>query len=316
MTPLNAQVDTLQLGNLIASRKEVVAYLASKNRFFSEDEVMEQPTPLGLAIIANYYEKKNDRITSIYVASCIKDFQTIITKIGLGKNGEKAILIFQPTDNNGEWKDWFFTLHKAVVYVEKKDSILHLAIADSTPFENIKKFCMLLAEQALSDIPRIYYTQEILWVSGMETPICLQTDNWNCGTHAFRIAREIAKDSNFLGNIEIITSSNLSVANFSVQNLVYRIPTGFAKCADADISQKRCKSYYGGPTLIALQSHFERYPEKHSYIKKFTHKYINILKKEFLNSSQEELIASIANVNAKNYPIERANYSPLYRLNV
>lgn len=163
---------------------------------------------------------------------------------------------------------------------------------------------MLLAEQTLADIPRIYYTPEILMAPGIKTPLCLQTDNWNCGTHAFRIAREIAKNSDFLGNIEIISSNDLSVANFSVQNLVYRIPAGFAKCADADISQKRCTDYYNGPSLVALKSHFDRYSEKHSYIKKFTHKYINILKQEFLNNSQGELIAAIASVNAKNYSLE------------
>lgn len=94
LTPISAQVDTLQLSNLIASKKEVVAYLASKNRIFSEDETIEQPTPLGLAVIANYYEEKADQTTRIYIASCIEDFQTTITKISIGRNGEKAILIF------------------------------------------------------------------------------------------------------------------------------------------------------------------------------------------------------------------------------
>ncbi len=310
LLPIKEHGDQLGLAELVGSRQQLQRYLASKGFHFNAADILEQPTPLGLALLASLYAEKSDQYCPILIASTIPDFASVVSRVAHGADGEKLVVIFQPTDNNSEeTKGWFFTTHKTVVYLEKRNDILHMYMNDSTPYKNIKRLCMLHADKILGAVPRVYYTQNDITIDAEKTkPLVLQTDFWSCGTHAFRIARKIAKAPDFLSTVEIGSSEPDSIVSTAqINHVKFHMPKEFARFTDNKLAREKVTEVFGG-SFTPLARHFAKQKTEQYYIDKFTKKYIAMISIAVLSRSQEELISMVERGDVVNYspkPVEQ-----------
>lgn len=309
LIPIKEHGDQLGLAELVASRQQLQRYLASKGFHFNISDILEQPTPLGLALVASLYAEKGDQYCPILIASTIPDFSIVVSRVANGTDGEKLVVIFQPTDNNSEeTKNWVFTTHKTVVYLEKRKDTLHMYMNDSTPYKNIKRLCMLHADKILGAIPRVYYTQNDIMIDAEKTkPLVLQTDFWSCGTHAFRIARKIAKAKDFLSTVKIVKNEpDSTVSAAQINHIKFNMPEEFARFTDNKLAREKVMEEFSGS--LPLARHFTQQNTEQYYIDKFTKKYIAMISIAVLSRSQEELIAMVEQGDVVNYthkPVEQ-----------
>jgi hypothetical protein len=301
--PINEFAAEIKKEDLVASPHHIANWLNSLNipalPNAIPEKILEQPSASGLAIIADYYNQKHDQHCNIYVASTMEDFQNIVLQINAGTDGDKAIVIFQPVSMREEWKEKFYIMHKMMVYLEKKNAALHMLVEDSVPFQGPEQVCLLLADEVLGKSPRVFYTQEPA-LDPDKKPLYVQTDNWSCGTHAFRLARVVAKDPDFLSKLQIISGLDQPVGS---QHLRYTLPIAFAKCIDSKIGRDKFGLLFKD-AFAPLTPHYAKYPIDHSHIKKFTRKYLWLIDAALIENSQQDLKTRIANSNAKNFKVE------------
>jgi len=305
-TPISKSLtkdDEITMADLIVGKHFIHNYLETLDlgKIPPVDDIVAQPSPLGMTLIANYYEKQNDQHCRIYIASTMEDFQHVISQVNAWHEDNKAIIVFQPTNIKDEWKKMIFAMHKVSVYLEKKGSLIHMFIADSAPFESIKEVCMLLADEVLKNTNRVYYTQEPIFLdSEKKKPLSLQTDFCNCGTHAFRFIRIVAQEPDFLTKLKI--TSTIDRAPLAQQQK-YALPASFAKCADSEKARNVCGLLFEG-TFPALATHYAKHNKDYSYIVKFSRKYLSLISTSFVENSQEELKTIIRNYDARNFKPE------------
>jgi len=297
----------IKLTDLIVGKQFIHDYLETLNigKIPPVDDILAQPSPLGMTLIAHYYEKQNDQHCRTYIASTIEDFQYIISQVSACHEDNKAIVIFQPTNIKDEWKKMIFPMHKVLVYLEKKGSCMQMLITDSTPFEKTKEACMLLADEVLQNTNRVYYTQEPIFLDAeKKKPVSFQSDFYNCGTHAFRLSRIIAHDSDFLTKLEITSTLDRSPLS---QKRKFALPVLFAKCADSEIARNACSLLFKG-AFPALAAHYDKHNKSHAYIEKLSRKYLSLIAISLVENSQEELKTIIKNADARNFKPDTPKY--------
>jgi hypothetical protein len=192
---------------------------------------------------------------------------------------------------------------------------LHVLHADSTPFKHFEEFCFNLLEQNLT-ILRIYYKLKPLPHPKSNVPLIMQDSYFNCGTHALRIARAIAKNSTLIEQLSI-HSTHTPNENLCIKE--YHFPALFAKNADTDIfKQQALKLCADNNDLNAqkLNMHFAKYSDPYQYSEKFLVKYLDLVKQIFTANSQKVLIDKIKAADAYNYQVRQDNSKRLkYTIN-
>jgi hypothetical protein len=311
LTPISQLTEDLTLANLIASKQEIYNYLEIVNANQPMEKILQQPTPAGMALIANYYNKKQDQLgINIYIASTIADLQHFATDFNQQESG-KAIVIFQPSEFTYSKEKPLYATHKVVIYFEKRLAQLHVLIDDSTPYSFIREATMNFLNQVLQNSPRTYYTQKVAKLPEDNNPIVLQGDYWSCGTHAFRLARFMAKTPGFLQQLEI-ASSVTSASNASITLVEYVTPTKFLKLADTKIGRTKCADFFG-EKFEAMENHYVRYDKDFSYTVDFTRKYLSLIAGFVVDKSAVELLQDIKTADAKNYFMPGRELNPNLR---
>jgi len=297
---LDSIVDQVKIEDLLIDTEMLKEFLVFNNFPILESDLIEQLSPDGLALVANFYNNKGDQYCSIYVASTAIELQELILKMKMAINGSKVIIIFQPTDGSREFEKMFHSLHKTVLYIEKKDDLLHIVHADSVDITEFSKYPKTLIDEVLPTSAVIYYTQQhILHPENGET-LYLQAGYTLCGAHALRIARKMAKSSNFLGTLQLVSSLYDDDGRFIGAS--YQLPIMFAVNADSSLTRRELLTMYEMHSERAkLVAHFGKYSEKFEYAGKFSKKYINMVQQILASTSQEELKRQINNAKASNY---------------
>jgi hypothetical protein len=284
--------------DFIGTREIIQPILTANSDTTPHAEISEQLVPLGLALLANYYNQKQDQYCSIYAASAEDDVRSAVQKINSCVHDAKAIIILHPVDCNEAWHAKFPPYHRTVIYIEKRNGILHVLHADSAASPSFTEYCLYLVSPILSKSGGVFYSQQAipsLKSTESNTPL-LQCTYYQCGTHAFRIARSIAKNPNFLDSLQL---TDLSGSTEKVRFVGYKLPISFAKNAGTKLTRNALANLYGAE-FTPLAKHFTKYPGKHDYVKKFADKYLRITRELYDNSTQEDLIKQIDQGNARN----------------
>ena len=298
----------IEMADLVVEKQFIHNYIQTLDlgKIPPVENILAQPSPLGMTLITNYYEEQEDQYCQTRIASTVEDFQHVISQVNAWHEDNKAIVIFQPTNLKEEWKGMIFEMHKVTVYLEKKESLMHMVIADSTHFDSIKEVCMLIADEVLKNTKRFYYTQETVFIDEEKTkPASLQTDFWNCGAHAFRYARIMAKTPDFLATLKI--TKNIDREPLA-QHRKFEIPVSFAKCADTEKSRNACSLLFAG-AYPALAANYAKHQKDYSYIIKFSRKYLSLIAISFTENTQEKLKAIIKHSDAKYFKPESPKQS-------
>ncbi len=298
LPPIHAHAARIELQDLILSKEWVETFLILKSAPLDTPPT-EQLSPLGLALIASYYNNKGDQCCPIYIASTKQDFIDIVKVVNAAKTDTKLVVIFQPTDNRGADEDYFNSFHKTVVLLEKRHFLLHILNADSTPIKNHTDVVFDLAEKAIGNTHQARYRlAPLLHPRRAEPfPLFIQRCWFDCGTHALRMARAIAKNPSFLDEVKSI--SYIRSEN-ELYNFEYQLPMSLARSIDSSIVREQALKLYAEDST-QLAQHFDRYPQRLQYSQQFLRKYIELATKLFNETAPDTLIANIDQADAKNY---------------
>lgn len=258
-----------------------------------ESDKIEQLTPLGLAVVEDCYNNKGDQYCNILIACTSEELKNIINKLSLTSSA-KVVVIFQPTEGTGE--KFFPSFHKTVVYVEKGLDQFYVMHADCVHAEAIEGYVEKLTHEALPNGGFTFYKQEPMLHSDGSW-LHLQAGYTQCGTHAIRIARKLAKKENVLSELQIVTEDNSTLD--SVKIVTYMLPHFLAINADSSVTRAKLLTMYSqGKDYENLTAHFSKYT-KHEYAGKFSHKYIGMVEAILQSSVDADL----------NERIDRADFS-------
>jgi hypothetical protein len=290
----------IKIADLLIDPEMLREFLIFNDFPILESDLIEQLSPDGLALIANSYNNKGDQCCDIYIAATAVELQDLILKMNASSNGSKVIVIFQPTDGAREFETMFHSLHKTVLYIEKKDAVLHIVHADSVDIDEFSMYPKILVEEILPANAVIFYTQQHILHPEDGSTLYLQAGFTLCGAHALRIARKMAKSSNFLDALEIVSSAPKEAGHFIEAS--YQLPVMFAVNADSSLIRRELLTMYAMHSeRDMLVAHFGKYTEKYEYAGKFSQKYINMVQQILASTSQEDLKLQINNAKACNY---------------
>jgi hypothetical protein len=260
-----------------------------------ESDKIEQLTPLGLAIVADYYNHKGDQQCNILVASAVAELINIIRAISIAARA-KVVIIFQPTEGTGE--KYFPSFHKTVIYLQKLPQQLHILHADCVHAPAIENYVAKVAHVALPSRDFIFYKQQpMLHTDG--SWLHLQAGYTQCGTHALRIARKMAQRPSLLEELQIATQVQFTADHATV--LTYLLPAFLAVNADSSVTRAKLLTMYEhSKDRENLERHFSKY-SKYEYAGKFSHKNIEIVDGILKDCDDEDLNKRIDRADAGRY---------------
>jgi hypothetical protein len=296
--PIKDHGSKIELHDLIASREIVIESVDVFGKMKELKVIKEQLYPMGLALLASYYNKRGDQNCLIYVASQIEDLQSMLKKIIASKNSEKAVIIFHPNHCDEKLQTIYPRNHRCALYAEKQDDVLHILNADAVANELFEHFFKLMIYPILTGCTCIYYNQQQIRDPGIELPVFLSNDFINCATHAFRFARSAAKNENFISGLKITEEAPLTK---ELKVARYQLPLSFAKNAESTLARQKLAEIYGDE-FIPLANHFLKYPGGHDYIDKFSEKNLRLVRELYAHLTPEELVQRIDEVDARNFP--------------
>ena len=263
-----------------------------------ESDKIEQLTPLGLAIVADGYNNKGDQYCNILVACTSEELKNVINKLSLTSSA-KVVIIFQPTDGTGE--KFFPSFHKTVVYVEKTLDRLYVMHADCVHAEAIEGYVEKLVHAAIPNGGFTFYKQEPMMHSDGSW-LHLQAGYTQCGTHAIRIARKLAKKENVLDELQIVTQDNSPLNHAKIAT--YILPPFLAINADSSVTRAKLLTMYSqGKDYENLTAHFSKYT-KYEYAGKFSHKYIGMVEAILQSSSDADLNERIDRADSSKFKLK------------
>lgn len=289
-TPLSLRPEVLTQSDLLLPIKKLNFYVESQNFPIQDIDQIEQLSPIGLALIADHYNRKGDQLCDIKVATENNELIAAIQAVNAAPNGTKQVVIFQPT-SGCEPDTFFHSIHKTVIYLEKRYGELRILHADSVHFKPMEEYIELIAKKALGDI-----TYHLLLRDPIEHPedkswLHLQVSYTQCGTHAMRLARKIAKCKDLLGSLEYTDSLSRN-NNMFIRR--YTIPAIFGVSAESSLMRKEILSLYN-KTIEGekLTAHYAKYADKGSYGWKFSQKYVELAKTLVEQTPQEDLAKAV-----------------------
>jgi hypothetical protein len=285
----------LQLADLIVEPvliRRYVEYLTNKYNtiHLSAEEfetIVPQPSPVGLTVIAHYYNNKGDQHLPILIGTSVDDFKKIVQRVADSSEDTKLLIIMQFADNIA-LEHMMYRSHKVTIYLEKREHKIHIAFAEVIPVASMTQLYRDLANSVLENKPRNYYLIDPIKIKDKNTDVFVQSDYWSCGTLSFRIARVISKTKDFLASIKEVES----VEENNITTVKYVFPIAFAKCADTSIPRKHCELFYR-PNSDLLVTHYAKYSQDFSYTAHFTNKYLHLIQSVFKTTSPDELNAII-----------------------
>lgn len=263
-----------------------------------ESDKIEQLTPLGIAVVADCYNNKGDQYCNILIACTSEELKNIINKLSLTSSA-KVVVIFQPTDGSGE--KFFPSFHKTVVYIEKTLDRLYVIHADCVHAEAIEGYVERLTHEALPNGGFTFYKQEPMLHSDGSW-LHLQAGYTQCGTHAIRIARKMAKKEIVLNDLHIVTEDNSTLDGVKIAT--YMLPPFLAINADSSVTRSKLLTMYTqGKAYENLNAHFSKYT-KYEYAGKFSHKYIGMVDEILQTSSDTDLNERIDRADANKFKLK------------
>jgi pseudouridine kinase len=294
--------ETITLEDLLISEQQITAHLRRHNFPELETDKIEQLSATGLALVANHYNMKGDQHCWIYVASTTEDLISITRNVNYSANGERVVVIFQPTDGAGSYSSEFPDLHKTVIYLQKNDDNLHVVHADSVHAAAIEEYIFAIINSAVG------YTQQFAFYT--QSPIVHPFDqSWlhmlagytQCGVHALRIARKIAKCEKFLDSLQLVEAN---YAGLQLLTAKYQLPLSFALNADSSATRKELLTMYANHSdRPKLEAHFARFVDKGQYAGKFSRKYIDLVTSLVGSNTPQKLVQNIDRADARNFKL-------------
>lgn len=248
-----------------------------RSRKFPADrpsDLIPQLSASGLALIASIYNARADHRCAIAIASHSEHMINVIKQMSTAPNGIKLVVVFHATDY---MKAGFFrcNLHKAVIYLEKRDNTLHVLYADTIPIATLPDYMLSLVHSALSaDGKYVFYQQRHLPHPKPEKGnLFLQRSLTHCGAHALRIAHKIAQCGDFLATLNCEASSDPT-------RITYEIPHFFAINATSETAQTEILTLFSNrPTEHAkLAANFTKHKEV-PYGEHFSNKFLHTIHK-------------------------------------
>lgn len=223
---------------------------------------IEQLTPVGMALLSYLYSKKDQSEIQPVIASNMQDIKHVLSLMPESPIGTKITMIF------------FIMGHKSVYQLRRTEKEIQLINLDSIGGV-YRDFCRLVIRLAFEDknIKYTHYRQKQDDVASWQR----QKDKYQCGVFAFKDARHINRDENFLEKTKFTPYLSSHYDNL----FEYEIPPLYLKGVQSTKLSEEILSIHGDQVVTRKGATLRQVYEKHrlnGYIQHFSQKYHDMVK--------------------------------------